>query len=109
MALDVSIVSWKKSHPANASGRRRGEDHPVEIEGDADSIANRTKALLDYAQMMRSLGKTHLAQRANEAAERLRNPRIGAPREAGRRKYEGSDAYACAMRRKEKTNACSET
>ena len=88
MPLDVSVAGYRSRHPEGEARVRKAEQD--DAEGDR---AKRILELRDYAAMMAGLGKHHLAARAYEAAERLRNNvTSGALKGVG-------DPYEAAMRR----------
>ena len=88
MPLDVSVAGYRARHPEGEARVRKAEQD--DAEGDR---AKRILELRDYAAMMAGLGKHHLAARAYEAAERLRNNvTSGALKGVG-------DPYEAAMRR----------
>ena len=91
MPLDVSVAGYRSRHPEGEARVRKAEQD--DAEGDR---AKRILELRDYAAMMAGLGKHHLAARAYEAAERLRNnvtsgplKGVGDPYEAGMRRAAG--------------------
>jgi hypothetical protein len=108
--LDISVRAWRKTHPELAVNGKRIIERDDDGDGDHQAEReHRIRQLVDDGQMWRALGKDALADACEAAIERLRSPQLGAPREAGKRRYESSsDAYQCAMRRREKMNACSE-
>ena len=88
MPLDVSVAGYRARHPEGEARVRKAEQD--DAEGDR---AKRILELRDYAAMMAGLGKHHLAARAYEAAERLRNSVTSGPLKGV------ADPYEAAMRR----------
>ena len=88
MPLDVSVAGYRSRHPEGEARVRKAEQD--DAEGDR---AKRILELRDYAAMMAGLGKHHLAARAYEAAERLRNSVTSGPLKGV------ADPYEAAMRR----------
>ena len=88
MPLDVSVAGYRSRHPEGEARVWKAEQD--DAEGDR---AKRILELRDYAAMMAGLGKHHLAARAYEAAERLRNNVTSGPLKGV------GDPYEAAMRR----------
>ena len=87
MPLDVSVAGYRARHPEGEARVRKAEQD--DAEGDR---AKRILELRNYAAMMAG-GKHHLAARAYEAAERLRNNVTSGPLKGV------GDPYEAAMRR----------
>ena len=67
VTVDISISSWRQSHPLS-------EEHVAHTDEAEVSNKERTiQRLVDDRDMWRALGKTSLAERAEEAIAKLRD------------------------------------
>ena len=91
VTVDISISSWRKSH-------RLSEEHVAHTDEAEVSNKERTiQRLVDDRDMWRALGKTSLAERAEEAITKLRDAKP-----AHISKGRGRDPYEAAILRAEK-------
>ena len=91
VTVDISISSWRKSHPLS-------EEHVAHTDEAEVSNKERTiQRLVDDRDMWRALGKTSLAERAEEAIAKLRDAKP-----AHNSKGRGRDPYEAAILRAEK-------